>query len=369
MLRAALLVSLLGATILPTVPATAQTGPAGRDDRITLVAVGDIMMGSSFPDATFLHPRLTRGIDAGAVLEPGLLSLLRGADLTFGNLEGTLFDGDGPHKQCRNPSQCYVFRSPEYYAGFLRNAGFDMVSLANNHSGDFLAAGRAATRAALARAGIAYAGLDEDGARTATLTTAGGIRVGLVAFAPNPGTLSINALDRAARLVGGLARNHDVVVVSFHGGAEGAAAIRVPRQTEIFLGENRGNVHAFAHRMIDAGADLVLGHGPHVPRAVEVYRNRFIAYSLGNFWTYRLMNTRGLAGVGPVVEVTLARDGRLMGARIHSTRQIDGVPRIDRGGEAISAIADLTRRDFPEVPLTIHADGTITGSGIGLAAR
>lgn len=341
-------------------PAAPENTDPEMSDNVSLVAVGDIMMGTDFPQ-NFLHPALQPGAGADTVLEPDLLALLRDADITFGNLEGTLFDGTGPHKSCGNPANCYVFRSPEFYAEVLADAGFKVVSLANNHSGDFLSAGRAATRAALARAGIAYAGLDDPGAQTATVVLDGRVRVGVAAFAPNAGTLSINDHPRAAEIVRTLASDHDIVVVSFHGGAEGRGAFRVPRRTEIFLGENRGDVFRFAREMIDAGADVVLGHGPHVPRAVEVYRDRFIAYSLGNFWTYARFNIRGLGGLGPVIALDLDRDGTLQAARIYSTRQRDrGVPYMDPTNEAASVIARLTAEDFPEVGLTIQANGLVT---------
>ena len=342
-------------------PEAAVAEPQGT---LTVMAVGDIMIGTDFPQ-NLLPPQLTPGAGADAILEPDLISLLRSADITFGNYEGTLFDGTGPHKTCGNPNVCYVFRSPEHYGDVLADAGFDAFALANNHSGDFLDGGRRATRAALDRAGIAYAGHDEDGARTATLT-AEGLRVGFIAFAPNPGTLSINDHDRAARLVAELAADHDIVVVTFHGGAEGGGATRVTPGTEIFLGENRGDVYAFSRRMIDAGADLVFGHGPHVPRALDLYQDRLIAYSLGNFWTYVVMNIRGLGGVGPILEVELAADGRFVRGHIHGTRQHDrGIPRIDPTNEAAAVIAELTARDMPEAELTIAADGAVTAPLIG----
>lgn len=349
---------------VPQPAATPERPGPGPGDQVTLVAVGDIMMGTNFPQ-DFLHPALQPGSGAGVVLEPAVLDMLRSADITFGNFEGTLFDGGGAHKTCGNPANCYVFRSPEFYADILADAGFDVVSLANNHSGDFLDAGRAATRSALVRAGIAYAGHDSPGHGTATLSLDNGVRVGVAAFAPNPGTLPIADIPRAAALVRQLSSDHDIVLVSFHGGAEGSGAYRVPRQTEIFLGENRGNVFAFSRAMIDAGADVVIGHGPHVPRAVEVYRDRFIAYSLGNFWTYARMNIRGLGGLGPVVALTLAPDGQLLAARIHSTRQRDrGIPYIDPTNESASVIARLTAEDFPEVPVRIAADGRLTAPGM-----
>lgn len=338
-----------------------QRPPAGP---VRIVGVGDIMMGTNFPEAETLNPDLVPEADLAAMIGPDLLGLLQSADVTFGNMEGSLFDGpdDAEHKPCSNPKSCYVFRSPEYHGEFLREMGFDVMSIANNHSGDFRAAGRNATMATLARNGIAYGGLDMDGARTAVLLLENGLRLGFLAVAPNWGTVSINDHARAAELVRGLAAESDIVLVSFHGGAEGRAMTRVPRRMEVFYGEQRGDVHGFAHAMIDAGADLVLGHGPHVPRAVEVYRDRFIAYSMGNFWTYGRFNLRDLGGVAPVVDVTLAPDGRLLKARIHSVRQHDrGIPRIDPSNWAAQAIADLTAMDFPESPLRFGPEGEVTG--------
>jgi hypothetical protein len=343
-------------------PPPPMPAPAPPPRPVRLVGVGDIMMGTDFPTAEYLNPDLMPGADLAALIGPRLLRLLQSADITFGNMEGSLFDGEGEHKPCKNPKSCYVFRSPSFHAEFLREMGFNVMSIANNHSGDFREAGREATMAALALNGIAYAGLDIEGARTATLTLDGGTRVGVLAVSPNWGTISINEPDRAAGIVRELAAGHDIVLVSFHGGAEGREMTRVPREMEVFFGEDRGDVYEFSHAMIDAGADVVLGHGPHVPRAVEVYRGRFIAYSLGNFWTYGRFNLSDLAGVAPVVDLELARDGRLLAARIHSAHQLGwGVPRLDDSGAAARAIADLTARDFPESTLLFGSDGTIIG--------
>ena len=338
--------------------------PPSASGPVRLVGVGDIMMGTDFPEAKHLNPDLVPGADLSALIGPRLLRLLQSADITFGNMEGALFYGDdeSEHKPCKNPKRCYVFRSPEFHAEFLREMGFDVMSLANNHSGDFREAGRDATMAALGRNGIAYAGLDIPGASTATLTLDGGLRVGVLAVSPNWGTISINDHPRAAGIVRELAAGHDIVLVSFHGGAEGREMTRVPREMEFFVGEDRGDVYGFAHAVIDAGADVVLGHGPHVPRAVEVYRGRFIAYSLGNFWTYGRFNLSDLAGVAPVVDLELAPDGRLLGARIHSIRQLGwGVPQVDDSGAALRAVAELTALDFPESELRFAPDGAILG--------
>jgi hypothetical protein len=350
---------MLSAVAASPIGAAAQEPADVADFR--LIAVGDVMPGTEFPDAGYLDPRLSNGAMPAAVLGKDLLEILRSGDVVFGNMEGVLWDEDvPPTKSCRDPALCYVFRSPERYAGLLAQSGFTVMALANNHSGDWGAEGRAATMAALARNDIAFAGLDNVDARTATLTLDSGVRIGVAAFAPNRGTLNLNDLDTALRLVRFLADEHDVVLVSFHGGAEGSKYTSLPKERETFHGENRGDVYAFAHAVVDAGADVVIGHGPHVPRAVEVYEDRFIAYSLGNFWTYGRFNLSGVNGLAPIVDLVLAPDGRLLSARIHSARQEGrGGPRSDPTGGALALIAELTAADLGDVGLVFEPDGTV----------
>ena len=134
----------------------------------------------------------------------------------------------------------------------------------------------------------------------------------MVAFAPNVGSNSLNDPQIGLPLVTELAAKHDIVIVSFHGGAEGNGAEVLPFAREIFAGEDRGNVVEFAHAMIDAGADLVLGHGPHVVRPLELYHDRLIAYSLGNFATYYGISVEGIRGIAPILLVTLDDEGKFV---------------------------------------------------------
>ncbi len=331
---------------MPRVHHLAETRDSDDPRTMRLVAVGDVMMGSDYPSPHGLHPRLGPGGSVRSVLGPDLVRLLQSGDVTFANLEGVLADGGAAAKACAN---CYAFRSPLHYAEHLVNAGVTVASLANNHSGDFGQPGRDATVAALNARGIAAVGLDKPGLKTASLTLDNGLRVGIAAFAPNRGTVSFHDLDGAARLVADLARHHDIVVASVHAGAEGAAASRVPRQREIYLGEDRGDVHRIAHTLVQAGADVILGHGPHVPRAVELVDGKLIAYSLGNFWTYSGFLSWGVLGLGPVVDVSLNADGTVRDLTIHSTRQAGlGVPQLDPRDEARRFVLDRTRRDFPQ---------------------
>jgi len=335
---------------------------------ISVVAAGDVMMGSAYPSRAGLNPGLRPGTDAARIVGPDLAAIFRAADVAFVNLEGPLFDGPGgTTKNCAN---CFAFRSPETYAEILASLGLDVVSLANNHSGDFGVAGRVATISSLKRAGIAAAGLVRGDARTASLILTDGRRVGVAAFAPNVGTLSLNDVPAAQTIVRRLAASHDFVVVSFHGGAEGWGATRVPGGTEYYLGENRGAVTSFAHRMIDAGASLVVGHGPHVPRALEIYRGKLIAYSLGNFWTYGVVMNYAVSGLGPVVEAWLAPDGTLAGVQIHSTRQAGlGVPHLDPLNEAARYMMYLTRQDFPATEALLTQDRRLIAAGASEQAQ
>ena len=155
-------------------------------------------------------------------------------------------------------------------------------------------------------------------------------------------------------------QNADIVVVSFHAGKEGSDATVTRNQTEYFLSENRGNVVHFSRTVIDHGADLVLGHGPHVPRAIELYNNRLIAYSLGNFLGYRTLSTAGPLGISLILTANLDSDGTFVSGRIVPIAlDRNGVPYLDDYFQSVILIRTATRRDFPDTPLTIDDDGYI----------
>jgi poly-gamma-glutamate capsule biosynthesis protein CapA/YwtB (metallophosphatase superfamily) len=155
--------------------------------------------------------------------------------------------------------------------------------------------------------------------------------------------------------------NCDILIVSVHGGAEGKDHQHMTRESEIYLGYDRGNIYEFAHLMVDAGADLVFGHGPHVTRAAEVYKDRFIIYSLGNFCTYRRFNLRGPNGIAPIIKLSLTREGRFLKGEIFPVYQPgSGGAKMDPHKRAIAKLQELTRIDFPEISLEINRNGIIT---------
>jgi len=323
-----------------------------KKDTVTLIGVGDIMMGSNYGSG-MLPP------NDGAGLMADVQSLLNNADVTMGNLEGVLLNEGGIAKTCHDPKVCYVFRTPVKYVQNLTKSGFDVMSIANNHAGDFGDLGRKSSMSTLTDAGIEFAGQLQ---KPYTIFEKDGIKYGFIAFAPNSNCVPLNEIFNAKKMVANLDSLADIVIVSFHGGAEGPQYQHVTRQTEMFHGENRGNVYQFAHQLIDAGADIVLGHGPHHTRGVEVYKNRFIAYSMGNFCTYG-MNITGVNGLAPIVKVYTSPTGEFFQAHITSTDQsLRQKVKIDSAKRVLQRIQQLSKEDFPESLVTIDNDGWVRKS-------
>jgi hypothetical protein len=328
--------------------------PAGAAEPVTISWVGDMSFSR--------RHGLPRSPDS--VFAPLRSSLA--ADVVTGNLEGTLGRG-GPSKCGGGRANCHAFQAPPSYAGVFRRAGFELLNLANNHSRDFGASGLSQTRRALGAEGIAHTGLRGE-VRT---LVANGTRVAFLGFAPYPwtgplldvgkgrGEVKAARVRRRARVaVEGAARRADVVVVLMHAGAEGAGATHVPRGRETAFGENRGETRRFARTMVDAGADAVLGSGPHVLRGIQCHRGRPIAYSLGNFVGYRTLSTAGVLALSGVVRVRIAPDGRFLGGRLVPVRlDRPGVPRLDPKRRSIGLVRRLSRLDLGRGRCRIGADG------------
>lgn len=295
--------------------------------------------------------------DDGAGFLSAVAPFLSSADLTIGNLEGTLVDGGEPGKKCSNLNACYLFRSPSRYARHYADAGFDVLSLANNHARDFGEEGRTATMQALDAVGIHHSGREGEFASLEV----NGLRVAVLAYAVTRESNLLLDYALADATVSGFAATHDIVIVTFHGGAEGAAMMHVPFADEEYYGEPRGDVARFARGVIDAGADLVLGHGPHVVRGMENYKGRLIAYSLGNFATYYGISVSGVKGVAPILLATLDGHGEFLDGKIVSTVQHRPAgPTLDDEQRALKLIRGLSVGDFGDPGLHFAPDGTLT---------
>ncbi|MDX6694198.1 MAG: hypothetical protein QOF02_1801 [Blastocatellia bacterium] len=322
-----------------------------RADAITIAAVGDIMLGSTNPPERGLPPQ------DGARMLSEVKEILSAPDLAFGNLEGPMLEGGTSSKCGPKSRKCYAFRVPTRYGKHLKDAGFDIMSLANNHASDFGLEGRQSTRRVLDQLGIAHAGADF---QDIAYLNVKGRKIGFIAFATNAISYNVNDIAAARKVVASVAAKADIIVVSFHAGAEGLEAQHVPSGTELFLDEPRGDLRAFTHAVIDAGADLLLGHGPHVVRAMEVYKNRLIAYSLGNFAFYRFP-FNGPTGLSLVLEAQLGPDGAFLGGQIHPLAQHeqDG-PRPDSDAAILPLVRQLSNEDFGSTAVKISNDGAIS---------
>lgn len=331
-----------------------ETAPS-EGKRLTVAAVGDTMMGTDLKRGAAGLP----SDDGQSIFDP-VLEHLTGADVTFVNLEGPLADGL-PSKKCRpNSTACYAFRTPTRFTNGLNHASVDLASIANNHAMDLGSAGQESTMKALDGAGIAHAGRYGD----VGSIERNGLRIALVAAHSGSCCLNVNNLGEVQAAIALADRDHDLVIFSFHGGAEGSGARRVPGKTEIAWGERRGDVKALSHAAIDAGADLVLGHGPHVLRAMEVYKGRLIAYSLGNFVGFRQFGAGEHTGTSAVLKVELAPNGVVTGATIVPlVLNGESSPVPDPTGKAIAQINELSKLDFPETGVTIAEDGTVQLAG------
>ena len=316
----------------------------------TFAFVGDVMMGTTYPSVQLPS-------NDGRQLFVSAMAYLKRADLAIGNLEGTLCDDGETRKQQSKVS--YAFRTPTYYADRLKEAGFAYMCLANNHVYDFGKHGVESTCANLASRGIAYSGLSE--LPESVVLNRNGHKVGICSFGYNHYTLRHLNLKLVRRVITRLASSCDLVVVTFHGGGEGKAFSRIPFGPETFCGEQRGDLRIFAHFCIDAGADIIVGHGPHVPRAMELYKRHLIAYSLGNFCTPFGVSISGVSGYAPLLEVKTDAMGRLGEAYVRSFIQRKGCgPVVDPDCHALNEIRKLTLQDFPESGLRFHANGQVT---------
>ncbi|MGL5195252.1 MAG: CapA family protein [Chroococcales cyanobacterium] len=314
---------------------------------ITIKAVGDIIPGVDFP-VNKLHPQPEK-------LFQGVTPYLQGADIVFGNFESTLTNHRYSGKNVSRPN-VFAFRTPPSYTRLLKEAGFNVLSVANNHSLDFTEQGFEDTINNIEAAGMIAASRKGEIA----YTTVNDIPIAFIGFSTYSYHNSILDLEAAKALVAEAQENATLVVISFHGGAEGTGALHVKNRTETFFSENRGNLVQFSRAMIDAGADLVLGHGPHVPRALEVYKGKLIAYSLGNFMGYRSFSTVAELGYSLILEAEIDLEGNFIGGQIipiHLDGQ--GIPSYDSQNRTVKLMQRLTKSDFPETPLSIESDGKI----------
>ena len=238
-------------TQAPTEPT--ETEP--QQERFVLTFAGDCTLGSTLD--SFNHPSSfikTIGTNYSYPFN-NVLKYFENDDFTIINLESVLADSGNP------ADKLFAFRGPTAYTEIMTGSSVEAVTLANNHTEDFGTAGYNSTTQALTDAGIAYVEKN----KTAIYTTESGLTIGLYAAAFQFNEANIKASIAKLRDAGA-----EVVIAAFHWGAEGKYR---PNGTQEFFGR----------AAIEAGADIVYGHHPHVLQRVEQYQDGVIFYSLGNF--------------------------------------------------------------------------------------
>jgi hypothetical protein len=315
-------------------------------ETFTLAWGGDVTPGSAYglPPAN------------GRNMLSGVSPVLAGADIGAVNLEGTL--GLGGVAKCapHASANCFSFQAPAANAVALGEAGVDIVNVANNHANDYGAVGQALTARALRRNGIAFTG------RPGQVTTLRLPRatVAFVGFAPYPWASPLRDLGAVRRLVRAAAAQANVVVVFMHAGAEGADKTHTPNHDEVAFGERRGNARAFAHAAVRAGADLVLGSGPHVLRGMEVYRGRLIAYSLGNLAGFHNSGLGGRTAISALLHVRVGPAGSFAAGALQSLRLLGpGLPAPDPSGAAGRLVSAVSVQDFGRRGVRVAPDGSL----------
>jgi hypothetical protein len=308
-----------------------------------------------------LRSQFALSAEPDSLLAP-LRPLFADADVLLLNVETAIGTGPAERKCRRGSTNCWEFRGPPEVAPALRALGDSSAvvigNVANNHARDAGHPGLLATARHLRDAGVLVTGMD-------TLATEvllpDSTRMGVLGFYTSVETPDLRDLAAVRRHVERAAAEFDVVVVTAHMGAEGIAAQRTRDTVELFLQSkiHRGNPVAFARTAFEAGATLVVGHGPHVLRAAEWYDDRLALYSLGNLVTYGPFNNAEPINRGVVACVDI--DGRsVVGAQLRPTVQVaPGVVRIDPDQRAMRLMDSLSVLDFPQTGIRVDFWGDL----------
>ena len=367
---------------LPPAPAARPRASARTDTIPTRVlrapvrvcAGGDVTLGTNLDTAwtrvasARLRTQFRQRDDPATLLAP-LRPLVSDAELVLLNVESAIGAGPAPSKCSAGSTNCFAFRAPPSSARALRGVratGTVIGNVANNHARDAGREGRDSTIAALERAGVVVTGADTNATPVRTIS---GDTIGVLGFYTSDSTPDARDTAAVRRLVARAFDRYPAVIVTMHLGAEGRGAQRTSDVGERYLGIDRGNPVAFADAAVRGGAALVIGHGPHVLRAVE-WRERgaLIAYSLGNLVTYGPFRLGEPANRGAVLCATLDQRGRARDAELRATRQLaPGVMRADRSARAAALVDSLGRLDFPATGARVHGRGRLEPRAITAA--
>jgi len=330
---------------------------SAQENPIKIKFVGDIVAYSDFPKDAFPIPSKIADL-----LDP-VTALLQDKDLLIGNLEGPITSSRNLMKILAPGRNTFAFRFPPDGTPFLlKKNGFDIMHIANNHMRDFGESGFQDTIAYLAKYGIDHTGVKNQ----ITYKTIGQTRIAVIGFFYSEGMFNdLHNQTETEQLLKKARAEADILVVTAHAGAEGLNAKYVKNQEEIFYGERRGNLVLFAHHLIDHGADAVVMSGPHVLRGMELYRDKTIAYSLGNFMGYGgALSIKSELKYSVILELVFNASGQQMGGKIIPLIiGPNGIPTLDAEKNSISFIRDLSRHDFKNTAVDMDDDGNFVLNG------
>lgn len=304
----------------------------GYDSPVTFIAVGDIMMGRN----------VGKVMDKKSDLYPfmNFITPFRKADIIFGNLESVLGD---KREKLFFPEKPHNFIAPFRTADTLKKLGFNVLSMANNHSMDYGESPLLKSRKLLLEKGFSVfgAGKDMKEAREAAIRIVNGTRFGFIGYSNGHSNRVYATEERAGTApyqleiiledIKSLRSKVDVLVVSLHWGIE----------YEQFPTENQRKV---AHQLIDAGADIILGHHPHVMQGIEIYNGKLIVYSLGNF----LFDQKHKGTTKSFMLVMKFRNKKFLSAYVEPLNRFDSFyPKIAGGRDRQDILEELRKISEP----------------------
>ncbi len=313
-------------------------------DQINIGFVGDIVPGMKVPSDIFSN----------------VSQYTEKPDIMIGNLEGVVTNDIFSSLKCKNnSSNCFSFNGGSYFLELAAKAGFDVLNIANNHFNDYGKNGQIETVQEIRSNGITESGLKNE----INYIKVKNLTLGIIGFSTYAWTNNMNDTKEVKAIISTAKENSDIVVVIFHGGKEGTGFVNTPNETEYYLGENRGNLREFAHNAIDAGADIVLGSGPHVLRGMEWYKNKLIAYSLGNFASANTLSVIDSLKDGAILNATLDKSGSFVSGSV-SFFEInkDGIPNINPGNTNIITMDKLSSADFGQEGIILNSAGSIVAN-------
>lgn len=338
-------------------------------DTVRVCAGGDVTLGTNL-DTAWVHQHSPL-YPPDSLVAP-LVPLFGSADIILFNAEGAFGDDSVSEDKCttrarlhrkgrpKPSAHCFALRQPASAAMALRKLGDSattvVANVANNHAHDAGDDGFLHSVHLLRQAGLLVTGADT----IPTLAvTKRGDTIAVLGFSAwsSPG---VGDLAAVGRLVAAAHARYGRVIVTAHMGAEGASAQRTGDSTEHYVGEDRGNPVAFAHAAIDAGAWLVIGHGPHVLRAAEWRDSALVFYSLGNLVNYGPFNLAEPRNSGVVVCATLDSAGASANVIVEPTTQLsEGRVRADSSGRARVLLDSLSGLDFPSTGATVDSTNAV----------